>query len=153
MSAPRMVAWLLSRWQREAEQVPVQVPVFLPDPAPEPEWPPYPPPADEAAVFTVAEEVRLRDLAGRLRDAGDGARSWGDRLADSLRQQVPDLPDAALARVALAVLAFAEEASAEQDHGTEDTLCVLADALLGAPAALAAVDLDLDLAGEGRRWR
>ena len=153
MSAPRMVAWLLSRWQREAEQVPV--PVFLPDPVPEPgpQWPPYPPPAGETAVFTVPEEVRLRDLADRLRDAGDGARSWGDRLADSLREQVPDLADADLARVALAVLAFAEEASAEQDHGTEDTLCVLADALLGAPAALAAVDLDLDLAGEGRRWR
>jgi hypothetical protein len=147
------IARLLSRWQREAAEAPEPglAPGAVPEPGPEPEWPPYPPPVEDTVPFTAGEEVRLRVLADRARDAGPGARAWGNRLADCLREEVPDLADTDLARAALAVLRFAEEAAGEQD-GAEDLLLVLADALTGAPPALAAVELDLNLAQEGR-WR
>jgi hypothetical protein len=139
----------LRSWSRRAAAV------LRPAPArgPEPGWPPSAPDGAEAGrpAFTPAEEARLRALAGHARGAGPGALQLGDLLADRMRSCAPDLPDAALARAALAVLAFAQDEADGQDCA-EDALQVLADAMRIAPVQLAAVELDLGLE-EVRRWR
>jgi hypothetical protein len=145
-----MVAWLLSRWQREAAEAPE--PGLAPEEAPAPVRVRPPLPAADLAepgpAFTIAEECRLRALADQFTAAGDDARYEGEYLAGWLLRELPDMRGADIAKVLLAAGgALASAANSQDDERA--ALTVIGDALQGAPAVLAGLELALT---EGHGW-
>lgn len=128
-------------------------PPEAPEPALEPERPvraplPHADATEAVTPFSAGEEERLHILADWLRSASPGTQDLGTAMADWLRKEVPDVRDADLARVLLAAGWFLADAADEQDDD-HAALRVVADALLGVPAALAEFDLTLT---QERRW-
>jgi hypothetical protein len=114
-------------------------------------------PAEDSAEpvpgFSRPEECRVRVLADWLGSASPGTQKWGVALADCLRLELPDVPDAVLARVLLVTGGYAE-AAADSQADDFSSLRAVAFALLGAPAVLAELGLDLELElAEEHRWR
>ena len=123
---------MLRRWRRVASRpVPVpeswRAPFGEHDPAPE-------------SPLTYGEELMIGDLGVLLDGASRGTRELAGELADRMRKELPDVPDATLAKVLLAVGRWAEDTIAEQgdDH---DAVTVIRDATAFAPVSLASLDM------------
>jgi hypothetical protein len=140
----------LARARRELAEA--REPAPVPEEAREPELSAPLPAADATEApspFAAEEEGRLFVLAEWARGASPGAAELGARLADRLRWDVPDLKDADLARVMLSAGAYLQEAAGLQDDDA-GALRAVTDAILGAPPALAELDLALAERGQGR---
>jgi hypothetical protein len=98
-------------------------------------------PAPEAPL-TFGEELMLADLAVLLDREGEGTRELAGELADRMRKELPDVPDATLAKVLLAVGRWVQDMTAEQDDD-HDAVLVIRDATAFAPVALASLDMAL----------
>lgn len=140
------LAWLARRLRPGAGEVPGPVLAAVPEREPEPEPGRAPLPEADATgavpPFTAGEEDRLRVLAERLRCSAGTARQLGGGLADRLRTDHPDVADEVLARVMLSVGCYLAEVTEGQDDEFA-VVSVISDAVLGAPAVLAELDLDL----------
>jgi hypothetical protein len=98
-------------------------------------------PAPEAPL-TYGEELMLGDLAVLLDGASHGTRELAGELADRMRQELPDVPDATLAKVLLAVGRWVQDTAGEQGDA-HDAVIVIRDATAFAPVALASLDMAL----------
>jgi hypothetical protein len=92
------------------------------------------------APLTYGEELMIGDLGVLLDGASHGTRELAGELADRMRKELPDVPDATLAKVLLAVGRWAEDTISEQgdDH---DAVTVIRDATAFAPVSLASLDM------------
>lgn len=102
-------------------------------------------PAPEAPL-TYGEELMIGDLGVILDGASRGTRELAGELADRMRKELPDVPDATLAKVLLAVGRWVQDTIAEQadDH---DAVTVIRDATAFAPVSLASLDMALTRRG------
>jgi hypothetical protein len=144
MKAPRILR-ALRRWRGETAETPEPftmtepgLPVRRPLPSADS--------TQAGPAYTIPEECRLHILAEWLGTAGGGARGLGADLADELRAGLPGVRDCDIARVLLALEPVLERIAGEQEDPLA-ALLVIRDSLLGAPVALA--ELDLALAERG----